>query len=301
MIYIIANELSGKGKGAESLKKVKEALNARGEEYITLISEYSGHSTELAKQACEENDCTLVMAIGGDGTFSEVLSGMDLSVPISFVPAGTGNDFAAGAEFSSDVEEAVSYALSGGVAEFDILDVNGRRCLNIAGTGFDVNVLLLEEKVRRFIRHKISYKIALFLSLVSLKFTEIELKVDEGEKRKLSVLLIAAANGKYYGGGMPISLDARCDDGFIDLVVIKKLPRIKIPYIFLRFFQGRLKEVTKYVEIHRCKKVEFSTTDRLPVNIDGELLTGDEITVEVMPKALRAACKIASLYEVECK
>ena len=61
------------------------------------------------------------------------------------------------------------------------------------------------------------------------------IRVDDGEIRKLSVLLIAAANGKYYGGGMPISLDAECDDGYIDLVIIKKLPRIKIPYIFIKF------------------------------------------------------------------
>ncbi len=301
MIYIIANEISGKGKGARALNKVQDYLSVRGEEYITFISEYSGHSTLLAEKACEKDDCTLIIAIGGDGTFNEVLSGMDLSLPIAFVPAGTGNDFAAGAELPSDVEEAIAGALYGGAKEFDILDVNGRRCLNIAGTGFDVNVLLMEEKVRRFIKNKISYKIALFLSLVSLKFTEIELKVDGGEKRNLSVLLIAAANGKYYGGGMPISLDARCDDGFIDLVIIKKLPRIKIPYIFLRFFQGRLKEVTKYVEIHRCKKVEFSTINKLPINIDGELLSGDEITVEVVPKALNIACKAASGCEVVCK
>lgn len=301
MIYVIANKISGKGRGAEALEKTQELLNARGAEYAVLVSEYSGHSTELTQKACEKPDCELIVAIGGDGTFSEVLSGMELNVPIAFIPAGTGNDFVAGAELPTDAQKVIDLALSGSVEAFDFLSANGRRCLNIAGTGFDVNVLLTEDKIRRFLPGKISYMLALLISLISVKFTEIEVEVDDGEKRSLSVLLIAAANGKYYGGGMPISLDAKCNDGLIDLVIIKKLPRIKIPYLFIKFFQGKLKEVTKYVEVCRCKKVRFSTVSNLPANIDGELVSDGEITVEISHKALKTVCEIPAECAVSLK
>jgi len=298
MIYIIANRISGKGKGAVSLAKMENRLNEHGAQYKTFISEYIGHSTELAKQVCLEADCEMIIAIGGDGTFSEVVSGMDLDVPITLFPAGTGNDFATGAELLSDENSAVDAALSGSLGRFDILSVNGRRCLNIAGTGFDVNVLLMEKKIRKILPGKISYMLALLISLISVKFTDVELCMDEGDKRKLSVLLVAAANGKYYGGGMPISLDAEYDDGYIDLVIIKKLPRIKIPYLFIKFFQGKLKEVTKYVEVHRCKKVDISTYEELPMNLDGELFDMALATVEVKKHAIQAVTVVGNASKV---
>ena len=142
MIYIIANKLSGSGKGAACLKKAEEILKEKNVEFTTLVSEYAGHSTVLAKQACANLNCRRIIAIGGDGTLNEVVTGMDLSVPVAFVAAGTGNDFIGSADLPKDTTEAVLAAVDGKVMLHDLLSVNGRRCLNIAGTGFDVNVLL---------------------------------------------------------------------------------------------------------------------------------------------------------------
>ena len=294
MIYIIGNRISGRGKGAPRIRQAAEYLTSRGEEYTTLISEYPGHSTELARVACAQADCTLVAAVGGDGTFSEVLSGLSLDMPIAFIPAGTGNDFVMGAELPTDVEDVLSCALAGQTARYDILDVNGRRCLNVAGTGFDVSVLIMERKIRKVLPGKMSYLIALLITLITVKFTKVRIRVDGGEQRELPVLILAAANGRYYGGGMPISPDAECDDGLIDLVIVKKLPRIKIPYILYKFLKGRLKEVTKYVEVCRCKEVEFSTIPPVPVNIDGELETHDSTRVAMVEKAITVADRVGN-------
>ena len=274
MIYVIANRLSGGGKGAACLKKAEEILSARGAKFKTLITEHAGHGAVLAKQACADICCRRIIAIGGDGTFSEILNGMDLSVPIAFVPAGTGNDFVKGAGLESNTEKAVHAALDGHVTLYDILSVNGKRCLNIAGTGFDVDVLLHEAKIRKVLPGKLSYTVALLRALAKLRFTDVKLTIDNDKHMVLSVFLLAAANGKYYGGGLPICLDASCNDGYIDLVIIKKLPRSAIPHILYKFFKGELKQVTEHVEIHRCKSLTFDTASSLPVNMDGELIDG---------------------------
>ena len=274
MIYIIVNRLSGRGKGEACLKKAEALLQKRNLSYTVLASEYAGHCTALAKQACADLNCRKIIAIGGDGTFSEILNGMDLSVPIAFIPAGTGNDFVTGAALPTDTETALSAALDGHVSLFDYLTVNEKRCLNVAGTGFDVDVLLHEEKIRKTFPGKFSYMLALFRALLKLRFSDITLTLDDGEVRKLSVLLIAAANGKYYGGGLPICLSADCADGCIDVVLIKKLPRRAVPHVLLNFLKGRLAQMTKYVEIHRCKKVCMNTEPTQPVNMDGELHDG---------------------------
>ena len=295
MVYIIANPVSGAGNGDVCRKKAQQVLSQSGIEHRVLMSEYPGHSTLLAQQACADPECSKVIVIGGDGTFSEVVSGMNLEIPMAFVPAGTGNDFVKGCGLAENVDEAIAAALSDEYKSCDILNVNGNRCLNIAGTGFDVNVLLGEKKIRKILPGKISYKISLLLNLLALRFTPISIGSDGGEVRELKVLLVAAANGKYYGGGMPISLDASCEDGYIDLVIIKKLPRIKIPYIFIKFFAGKLKEVTKHVEVHRCKAVHMDVKNRIPVNVDGELLDELPACVEISPGAMKVICPTAKL------
>ncbi len=300
MIYIISNPVSGKGKGEECLERVYMHLNDRGAEYVSFISEYAGHSTKLAQVASAQPDCEKVIAIGGDGTFSEVLQGINLNVPVAFVPAGTGNDFVSGAGLPVNPEEIIDLALSDSVGEFDIMTVNDGRCLNVAGSGFDVDVLIAESKMRKYLPGKISYMIALITSLLCFKFSNVTVSVDDGEERKMSVLLLAAANGKYYGGGMPISPDAKCDDGYMDLIVIKKLPRYKIPYVFVKFLAGKLMEVKKYVEFHRCKKVSFSILPKLPINIDGELIDTENARIEILPGALKVVCADANkLYKKE--
>lgn len=288
MIYIIANCLSGSGKGAAYLKKAEEILTAHRAEFKTLTTEYAGHGYALAKQACADIRCRRLIVIGGDGTFNEVVNGMDLSVPIAFVPAGTGNDFARGADLTFDTTRAVLAALEGQVKLCDILSVNGKRCINVAGTGFDVDVLLHEQKIRKIYKGKGSYTAALLRALLKLHFTPVNLTIDGGSTRTISVFLLAAANGKYYGGGLPICLDAACDDGYMDLVIIHELPRRAIPHILFKFFKGQLKDVTKYVEIQRCKKIRFDTTPQLPVNIDGELTDGLlPVNIEILTKRLQ--------------
>lgn len=287
MIYIIANAFSGKGKGDECLKKVYNYLNERDADYVSFVSEYAGHSTKLAQVASAQPDCELIVAVGGDGTLNEVVSGMDLSVPVAFIPAGTGNDFVKGAGLPTKTEEILDLALSGSIGAVDVMVVNGRRCLNVAGSGFDVNVLLTEDKIRKFLPGKISYMIALLVSLICFKFSKITISVDGEAERDMPILLLAAANGKFYGGGMPISPGANIDDGYMDLVIIKKLPRYKIPYLFIKFFAEKLMEVKKYVEFCHCKKVSFTIFPKLPVNVDGELIPVEETTIEILPRSLR--------------
>ena len=286
MIYIIANRLAGKGKGAACIKEAEAVLQERGIQFKTLVSEYAGHSTVLTKQACTDIACRRIIAIGGDGTFSEVLNGLDLSVPIAFVPAGTGNDFAKGADLPTDTKSAVLAAIEGKVTLFDILTVNNKRCLNIAG--FDVNVLLNEKKARKVLPGKLSYMAGLFTALIKLRFFKAKLAIDGAPSVEKSLFLLAAANGRYYGGGLPVCLDAGCDDGYMDLLMIKELPNSAVPNALTKFLKGKIKEVDKYVEYCRCKKLTLSAEPELPINIDGELIDGMlPITIEVKHRCLQ--------------
>jgi diacylglycerol kinase family enzyme len=46
--------------------------------------------------------------------------------------------------------------------------------------------------------------------------------IDDGAFEELSVLNLAVANGRYFGGGMHIAPTARVDDGLFDVVAIER-------------------------------------------------------------------------------
>lgn len=287
MIYIIANPISGGGKGKLYTDMLTGRLEECNREFTVLNSGYENQCIELTREASGKADCELIIAVGGDGTFNEVINGLDFRIPVAFIPAGTGNDFVRGAGIPVKAEEAVEVACRGRENLCDFMEVNGRRCLNVAGTGFDVNVLLCEKKIRKIFPGKISYMLALLKSLLRFRFTDISLAVDGGKAEKKTVMLIAIANGKFYGGGMPISLESECDDGILNLIIINKLPKIKIPYLLIRFLQGKLLALTKYVESVKCKRVEFSVEGGLPVNMDGELIDENPVNINIIEKGIK--------------
>lgn len=271
MLYFIVNKLSGKGKGAETAEKIKNHLDNLKIKFRMEFTLKKEHAIEMAKEFSKKEDCTGIVAVGGDGTFSEVLNGIDTKIPLGFISSGSGNDFLRTFAPKKTVEEQIEAVIKGETRKIDYIQVNEKRCLNVAGTGFDVDILLLERKLRKFLSGSFCYYAALIITIFTLKFRRFTMKIDENIDIDEECLIMSMANGKYFGGGMPISLDSSLDDGLMELVFIKKLPLYYIPKILIKFMKGKLKEETKYVEIHHCTSVECTVKPEVQMQTDGEI------------------------------
>ena len=298
MLYFIVNPVSGSGYGKKALEKIKSVLIDKNLEFKIFETQYVGHATKLSKELSEIENCEVIAAVGGDGTFCEVLNGMNLSVPLCLIPTGTGNDFAR--SIGIDFDTALQSIFDKSESLVDYITVNGRRCLNVAGTGFDIQLLLNERKIRRFIKGKTSYYLALVKTIFSFKFHNAKVIIDDEHVIETPIFMIAVANGKYIGGGMPISLNSIPNDGIMDIIIIKQMPRIEIPKMLIKFLQGKLYEEKKYVEIYHGEKLKCFLEPPTYMNLDGEIL--DILPVEIELKKggvkLCANClKKEDLYE----
>jgi len=271
MIYFIINPLAGGGQGAAAGAKIREVLDPINFEYTICESEYPGHAVELARELSQKADCTGIVAVGGDGTFSEVLNGMDISTPLGLIPCGTGNDFASGAGISKDIAAALKAVISGNTAPMDYITVGDRRCLNITGTGFDVDILIREAKYRKKLKSKITYYLALFVTILSIRFRSLKAVIDDNTVIDRDILILVAANGRFFGGGMPMVPSAVTNDGVMDVLVVRKVPYIVIPKLLFCFLKGNIEKQTKYVDIYRCKKVQCSVDGFEYIEVDGEV------------------------------
>ena len=87
----IVNPTSGGGKPATLIPVIHEYFKDKKEPYEILLTERNGHATDLTRRYSIKDDVTLYV-VGGDGTVFEVLNGLNDSVPMAIIPAGTGND-----------------------------------------------------------------------------------------------------------------------------------------------------------------------------------------------------------------
>ena len=93
MKYVfIVNPTSGKGKSLRFVPLIENYFKNSEEEYEIIYTEYPKHATEIAARYTEKDD-VILYSVGGDGTATEILDGLDLSVRFGVVPGGTGNDF----------------------------------------------------------------------------------------------------------------------------------------------------------------------------------------------------------------
>ncbi len=271
MLYFIVNALSGKGKGMETAQKIKNILNEKKVEFQMIFTKAKAHAVSLAREFSNKEDCSGIVAVGGDGTFSEVLNGIDIRVPLGFVSSGSGNDFMRTFAKDRSLESQLQPIIENKTRKIDYIQIDDKRSLNVAGTGFDVDVLLNEQKTHKFLSGSLSYYTALIITLFTLKFRKFNLTVDDETKIDEECLLISMANGRFFGGGMPISPDSKLDDGVMDLVIVRKLPFYAVPGLLIKFMNGKLQEAKKYVDVYHCSKVEGAITPAFILNLDGEL------------------------------
>lgn len=285
MYHIIVNLHSGKNKGKKALDIVEKMLTDAGKKYAVHPTEYAGHATEIAQELSMFPD-TQILMMGGDGSFNEILNGIDNfeNVTLGIIPCGTGNDFVRASGHPRDIKKAVERILKGNVGYIDFMQLDDRRCLNVLGAGMDVDVLL--NYAERKSGGKMKYYAALLDTLAHTRFHKLRLSVDGGEPVDKSVFMIGIGNGRCIGGGMPICPNAVVDDGKLDVVVVNEIKKSKIPFYLPSFLSGG--HVKKYfAEETRGKEIVIEVLDDSKFEADGEIFEAKKINCHIVENTLK--------------
>ena len=283
MLYVIANELAGSGRGAETLRQVKALLEARGIPYQCMTTERPGHATELAREALAQ-DASEIVSLGGDGTNFEIVNGLGGRLAtLYFVPCGTGNDFAKKLNLPKDPLEALRVQLEGKPRRIDVGQVNEYCFLNVSGCGFDVEVLRQADRFKKLGKGMLPYLLGIFAALKSFRPLPVEWTTGSlTEKQEVTIYTLGT--GSSFGGGMKAVPHAVIDDGLFDRIIADRMSRLSILKLLTRFINGKHTDLPQVRE-DRCAEV----TVRCPgmtVNIDGELVQMDEARYRILPGAL---------------
>lgn len=287
MYVFIINPIAGNGRAKRhfaTIKKSKLYQDIKSEYYIT---KYKGHAEEITEQILtkKEYQVATIIVVGGDGTLNEVINGLEnYSIPVSFIPGGSGNDFARGCKITGSPLEILQQTINGNntipywLGNYQADEELTRHFINNIGFGFDAEIAKAAndskyKKIFNFLRiGRLSYVIALIQVLFQFKPFDVILNYDNNTYSIKDCWMVTISNHPFYGGGMKVIPNAKIQPTIFPLMIIHSISRWKILGLFMTVFSGSHVGF-KEVEIIEAKKLSIHSEEKLTYQVDGEVST----------------------------
>ncbi len=286
----IINPTAGKNTDPKALsEKIRQAMSGSSDETEIYVTQAPLDATAKVRAEAENGGELRVYACGGDGTLNECVNGAAgfPNVALTHYASGSGNDFLR--MFGSDTAlfTDLKALINGKAHPIDLIDVCSRKSINICSLGFDARVGIGVHKYTQnpFISGTMGYIVSLLVHFVKGINRPLKIKLN-GEELDGEFALVCACNGRYYGGGFNPVPDAQPDDGLMDVLVVKKVSRLKFVQLIGKYAKGRYRELSSHISHYRCTEISFESNEELGINVDGEAIFSKTPTFRMEPAAI---------------
>ena len=287
-VLIILNPCAGTKQANKYFVDIIDIFCRAGYETVTATTEKQGDGTEFARSRAKDFD--LIVAIGGDGTFNEVASGVIESgedVPIGYIPAGSTNDFANSLSLSKNVVQAARDIVAGVPRSLDIGCFNGRYFSYVASFGaFTRASYEAPQSIKNALGH-LAYILEGIKDIPSIKPEKIRLKMEQGIYGG-DYLFGAVSNSTSVGGILTLSDElVDMNDGMFEVLLIKSPSNIlELNQILLALTKQNYQ--SPMISFFNSSEVEITADPSMPWTLDGEYQEGSEaITIKNLHGAIR--------------
>ena len=246
------------------------------------------------RRAVERDQCSTIVAAGGDGTVNAVVNAIMALAPelrprLAIVPLGTANDFAGSLLIPDDIPNVVASIRDGDYVPVDVVRISAgkfeRFYANVAAGGNSVQVSeSLTEEIKAtwgslcYVRGAIGV-------LGDMKTFRVKANMD-GELIELDSWGVLVANGRTNAGRIPVAPLASPIDGLMDIVIVKDGDVLDMIEITAKTFLSSLLECDQVV-FRQVKKLQLHSTPGMRFTLDGEVIDQEPIDFEVMPGAIK--------------
>jgi diacylglycerol kinase (ATP) len=291
IIYLI-NPISGT-KGKEILlKMIGDKTSALHIPFEILPTNAEGNYSFLQEKIASEQITDIVIC-GGDGTVNQVTSALlNIPVNVGIIPMGSGNGLAFAAKIPKGATTALDVVFVGKAAYIDSLFINGKFSCMLCGVGFDAQVAHdFAKQSKRGLNTYMKQSWKNFIKAVPHQF---EITTAD-TSFTTEAYFISIANGNQFGNNVTIAPKASLNDGLLDIVIVKKMSKIKMVIALAKhIFAGKI-DYYKNSNFHKKDILYFQTASlkianpsKAPLHIDGDpAVTSDLLTIEVVPNAFK--------------
>jgi len=285
---LLLNPRAGAGRAGARRGELEEVLRQAGAHFETWLTTAPGDATQLVRKAIAEG-APGVAVVGGDGTLSEAAGGyfdeegqvVDTETWLGPLPCGTGGDFRKTLGLGRDPVASVAHMMAATPRRIDLGYLRhvddegepaGRAFLNIASCGVGGLVDRLVNEGPKWMGGAPAFFLGTLRALSRYTNRRVSIRLDDGEPREASILNLAVANGRFFGGGMQVAPQAELDDGLFDVVGVESeglwQQLAQTPHLYRGTLLGR-----KGISYARAKQVVVEPADEggpILLDVDGE-------------------------------
>jgi diacylglycerol kinase (ATP) len=289
-IGLVVNPVAGGNRGAQVGAEVISLLSQSEHSVNNLSGANLIEARAHAEAAIGANSVDALVFVGGDGMAhlgTNLCAGKN--IPMALIPAGTGNDAAAMLGMPlTDTAQSVRLVLEAlsSPKKIDAVKISHGGtltwALGSASAGFDALAAARANAIT-WPKGPMRYYVAMLLELAKFKPIKYQSVVD-GSPKDFEAMLCVVSNTGIFGGGMLVVPGASVTDAKLDVLLVKKMSRVKFVTIFPKVYKGT--HITdKDVEIFKASKISI-TASGMPIYSDGEYVGQAPFEAEVVPGAL---------------
>lgn len=235
-----------------------------------------------------------IVSVGGDGTLNEVANGLILSeshIPLAIISAGTVNDFATYMKLPQTADGFCKMIKEFQTKAVDVGRVNNEYFINVLAAGMLTDIAYKVPKDKKAVLGKMAYYlegVKEFPKQLAQNMTLTFQSKEYNDTQDIMVFLVA--NSKSVGGFADAAPLASVSDGYLDVLIIKKMALLaEAPDLILKFLQGEHPKHSsiEYFQTKELRVLPTEKTAEIAIDYDGEILAeGLPVDISIVPEAL---------------
>ncbi|HBT72183.1 MAG TPA: diacylglycerol kinase [Lysinibacillus sp.] len=295
---IIYNPTSGREVFKKHLPEVLEKLEVAGYETSCHATTCEGDATLAAKNAVERG-FDIIIAVGGDGTLNEVVSGVspfENRPKVGLIPMGTTNDFARAVHIPRNIDEAVDIIIQGDTLPVDVGLLNGERYfINIAAGGRITELTYEVPSKMKTMLGQLAYYVKAVEMIPSIKASHMRIEYD-GEVFDGDAMMFLCGLTNSVGGFEKLAPDASINDGYFTVIVLKKVSLPEFIQLAAMALRGEHLNDDRVI-YKKASVVKVTTENEVHLNLDGEYGGDAPATFENLKRHIEIFVPLADIRE----
>ena len=295
-LIIIANPYSGGGNGKKQFDCLVNYCLKNNITFSTYLTQYAGEMIEIIPRIIQNLTSEhKIIIIGGDGTLNEAISALiqfNQDIPVAYLPAGTGNDFAREMTLTYDIPTFIKHLYNETIKNLEIISYHEKLshkkgiAINSLGFGIDaaicqLNTIQVKSQKKRFGLNKLSYLTPIIDAFK--KHQEAAIQVDDEPVQIADKnLLVGLFNHSYFGGGIQFVPTAKQNSHHFEVVVARDVTTKVIlkafPFILWnkQHFERFPNHLMKQTATKACVKIQ----QPILMQTDGEVTSFEAVDLE---------------------
>ncbi len=288
-LFIINPAAGSRNRTQQYSDVIHKICRARKLSYEIRVSTAPGEAVRIAREAAQTGEEIRIYACGGDGTLNEVVSGAAPypNAAVTVFSGGSGNDFV---KLFDDPRAFFDLhrLMDAEEATFDLIRCNDDLALNICSVGLDARIGRDVSNYKRLpMFHGFrAYAVSTAVNVVRGIGEHCVVEVN-GETIDEEFTFVCVCNGRYYGGGFNPIPEADPADGLLDVLLVKKISRSRIPALVGIYKEGRYREAPHLARHIRTDRIKITCDSPVPINLDGETRMAREAEMTVAKEKIR--------------